>query len=310
MNEVLSIFNYRSNIAREEKFEEFHKKYSKLTSRTYPSYSELYNEVFDFDVYCVGSDQVWNPTNNTSLNPYFLTFAPKGKRKIAYASSFGISIFPDAFKKLLPKLLSDFDFVSVREKTAANNIKEIANKNAEVVLDPTLLLTKSEWLDVANSNILPSYPYLLIYNVSKSNFATKLAVDIAKIKNLKVVRLCINPYRDDYNSEISNIVDAGPSEFVALFSAASFIVTNSFHGTAFAVNFNKPFFSVINHSKINNSRQKDFLDSLGLSNRIIIETKIFSTRDVDCLIDYDIVNSLLEIQKTNSVNFLRESITI
>jgi hypothetical protein len=148
-----------SRVERELKFEAFHRKNTKFSNRQYARYSELYENVPDYDVYCVGSDQVWNPNCYTSLNPYMLTFAPSGKRKISYASSFGVSEIPRQAVDQYKKGLSELSYISVREKTGCQIVSELTGKEGVLVLDPTLLLEKSDWDTVANSSSCPKKPY-------------------------------------------------------------------------------------------------------------------------------------------------------
>lgn len=124
---------------RKKRFDLFHKQNTSL-SRTYQTIDELYGAGLNYDVYMVGSDQVWNPGIYSSLKPYFLTFAPKGKKRISYASSFGVSEISAIAKPFYEKALKEFDAISVRERNAVGMVEHLTGKKAQWVLDPTLLL--------------------------------------------------------------------------------------------------------------------------------------------------------------------------
>ncbi len=269
--ERLMAFPHRvAKKARDLRFIHFHETHSRFSPRTFRSVDELYNTKLSYDVYLVGSDQVWNPFSNINLEPYFLTFAPKGKKRISYASSFGVSIIPEDAQPIYQELLNNLDHISVREAQGVNLVQGLTGRSAQHVLDPTLLLDDSEWGKVASFSFETS-DYLLLYVLSSSDYATQLAKKIAADLDLTLVRICKNAVRQDADDSIINIIDAGPAEFVGLFMNASFIITNSFHGTAFSVNFEKPFYTILPQHKSNNSRQEGLLSSLGLSNRAIPE---------------------------------------
>lgn len=304
----LNTYSYRKDKKiRESKFDEFHQKNTNFSLKTYCKYSELYNEQPNYDVYIVGSDQVWNPYSNTSLNPYFLTFAPKDKLKISYASSFGVSSIPQEVTSQYKLLLNNIDFLSVREKQGCNIIKEITGRDSKHVLDPTLLLNAKEW-DKCSENLdgLPN-KYILLYVLKESNYITEVARALAKQYDYKIVRICREAVAEDKDGSIINIIDAGPGEFLYLFSNAAFVLTNSFHGTAFSVNYQKPFFSVVSSKKNNNSRLESLLNLLKLEERLIVEsTSIDSLPSIQ--LNYSEASEILEKEREKSVSFLQDSI--
>ena len=121
------------------RFDDFHKINTRMSKR-YLSMPDLYHAKMNYDVYVVGSDQVWNPSASSSIEPYFLTFAPKEAKKISYASSFGVSNIPASLYEKYKKLLSNIDSLSVREQTGVCLVKALTGRDATCVLDPTLLL--------------------------------------------------------------------------------------------------------------------------------------------------------------------------
>jgi hypothetical protein len=296
-------FSIRNDIqTREIKMGAFHQAHSRLSKVCYNSMETLYAADLPYDLFMVGSDQVWNPRMNSSLDPYFLTFVPADKPRVSYASSFGVSTLPEHTKPVYRERLKNFKALSVREEQGMRVIQDLLGKSPEHVLDPTLLLNENDWVQVASQVDLVD-PYILIYELMP---CSSLA-DVAQRLVQQMRRLCIVRIRGGVGSKtrpgIIEINDAGPSEFVSLFQGASAVVTNSFHGTAFAINFRKPVYPVIPARMHNASRIESLLGLLGLSDRLINEQ---SNMDVAQLkkIDYDNVMGRLECERKKSVNYL------
>jgi len=306
IRENILTFPYRTaeNI-RMEKFENFHKNNTKLSLKTYRSIDELYQSKFNYDIFMVGSDQVWNPQTNVSLKPYFLTFAPKGKLKVSYASSFGVSSIPGMAKEIYKQGLNNIDQIAVREKQGVKLVKELTGRTACHVLDPTLLLNKQEWESVAT---LPKFtePYILLYELSESAYTTQLAKTIAVNLGWTVVRVCKNAVEQDNDPSIHNIIDAGPSEYIGLFLNAAFVITNSFHGTAFSINFCKPFYSILSKEKPNNSRQEGLLSLLNLEKRLVNEGTPLPEPG-DYFLDFAEPSILLANERKKSIRYLMDT---
>lgn len=299
IEKVFTVFN--GNIRRRlERFSSFHKEYSRF-SKEFRSYPALYRERMNYDVYMVGSDQVWNPSANSSIEPYFLTFAPKGSKKISYASSFGVSFIEEDLHGRFRALLDNIEEISVREESGVQLVKQLTGRDATLVVDPTLLLTSAEW-EVCEK-LYPNMPkrYVLIYQLSESRTIVGLAKLISKKINAPVFRICKRAFHENIDSGIQNILDAGPSEFLYLIHNAEFVITNSFHGTAFSVNYHKPFFTVLSNKKKNNARMESLLRAIDLQNRLVYEESYKSE-----VIDLDI-DSAFSTDTENKLNELRNS---
>lgn len=301
-----SLGNRHKNDVRVKRFEQFHMENTKL-SVVYKSMDELYDAKLDYDVYMVGSDQVWNPGIYSSLLPYMLTFAPKGKKRVSYASSFGVSQIDASQQWLYKKYLPEFSAIGVREKNAVEMVEEITGCRATWVLDPTLLLNKEDWEEVASEVRYVTGPYVLLYELTPCPYIKKLAYAMRKEKGLTIVRICKRAAEEDKDESIVNVIDAGPAEFVRLFADADMIITNSFHGTAFSINFSKDFYTIAPQRKHNNSRQKSLLELFNLENRFIPENtpiNLISTEQID----YDSIGDILDEERAKSFNFLKHSI--
>lgn len=277
-------------------------------SREYKSMKELYQNPPKYDVYITGSDQVWNPAAQSSIEPYFLSFAPQGAKKVSYAASFGISNLPTGLNNKYQILLNDYDHIGVREKNGCEIVKLLCNKEATLTLDPTLLLNKEAWLKVAKK--YPNIPekYILIYQLSDSPEIVALAKHISKEKNLPVIRIAKRAYCVNKDKGIENILDAGPAEFISLISGASFVLTNSFHGTAFSINMQVTFCAVISSKKNNNSRIENLLIQLGLEDRLVREEQDFKDLKIFDSINYNRIEEKLSSLKNLSESFIRQAL--
>lgn len=292
-----------ANKARTKRFESFHKDNTRL-SPTYCCAEELYDAKMSYDVYMVGSDQVWNPGSYTSLRPYFLDFAPKDKPRVAYASSFGVSELPKDTHNFYKTYLDNFNAIGVRERTAVEMVKNISGKDAEWVLDPTLLLTAEEWSALAKPIEGIPDSYVLVYELTPCKAINQMAERIASQNGWRIVRLSKSD--KDVVENQTCITDAGPAEFLYLFKNAEFVITNSFHGTAFSINFGRQFLTIVPSRKSNNSRQKDLLTLMNLTERMLSDSDILT--DNLQPINYQSVHTLLGNQRNKSIIFLKNAI--
>lgn len=302
---VFPVFN-KSVRLRLLRFDSFHRRNTKF-SRQYRSMPDLYNAKLDYDVFVVGSDQVWNPMASSSIEPYFLTFAPKGARKISYASSFGVSQIDKSLHERFRDLLNNIDVISVRETSGQDLVKLLTGRHAELVADPTLLLTKQEW-----GKYMAEYPsmpkrYVLIYQLSDSVAIVRLAKRIAEEKGLPVFRICKRAFGERKDGGVTNILDAGPAEFLWLIAHAEYVVTNSFHGTAFSVNFSIPFFTVVSSTKKNNSRMESLLKSVKLQDRLLPDSINVGQIGLD-VPNLNISQVVLAKMREQSISFLTKNI--
>lgn len=165
----------------------------------------------------------------------------------------------------------------------------------------------NEWMQVASPVCVDTQsPYILLYELTPCDYIQQLAHDIKSKTNWQIIRICKNASREDRDATIVNIIDAGPAEFLYLFSKASLIITNSFHGTAFSINFHRPFYTVLPLRKQNNSRQQSLLELFGLTNRLLVEGDPFPNQSVQ--IDYTAVDEVLETEREKSTRFLKTAI--
>lgn len=292
---LFSVINNRVEFINKKKFRTFLKKNITLSSR-------MFKNDYDFsDQYsCVitGSDQVWNYIVTGDENTFLLDFVGESTLKCSYAASFGVENIPDAHVDRYAKLLSKIDMISVREKSGVKLVDQLINKTPELVLDPTLLINKDEWFKLSHSNT-KTQQYILIYVIVESETLFNFAKELSQTTGLELVYI-----NDKIKAQkgIKNIRNAGPSEWLDLFYNASYIVTNSFHGTAFSINFNKEFYVEMlpKPAKVN-SRIVDILKMFNLEDRKIENDKPI---DASRKIDYSEVNKILTKERKNSISFL------
>ena len=179
---LFCLFHLKNKKLRNQRFDEFHASYNRLTKKVYPSVQSLYDADFDYDVLCIGSDQVWNYEKGYSLEPFFACFDKKGTRKISYGSSIGLSKLSPEAENVFKKELSVFSNLSVREQQASDLLHKLLNKDVDVVLDPTLLLNSREWLEVAKTGMCPNEKYVLVYivTIKPCDYVLEVARKVAK----------------------------------------------------------------------------------------------------------------------------------
>ncbi len=267
-------------------FKQFIAKNMNLTKKMSAQELQL-SHVGNFDVYVAGSDQIWNPaciSENCFIDPiYFLNFVPKGAKKISYASSMGSYQWSMEEKCHIKELLKDFDTISVREKDGQILLQEILERPVHHVVDPTLLLSKNEWLEVlgGNSERKEKEKYILLYSVPKTELIRSAIKYFSKKLGLKVI--AIDQGLSTIGKVDKQIRDAGPIEYLNLFANAEFIITDSFHGTCFSVNFQKPFVAIAPGKHSN--RIESLLSLIGLEDRIVRGEEEFANLNIE--IDFE-----------------------
>lgn len=291
--------------ARENGFNEFHRKNTRFSEKQYKRMSELYQNPPEYDVYCAGSDQVWNPGCYTNINPYFLTFAPEGKKRISFASSFGVAHVPEDAKENFRKGLNGLEHIGVREKTGARLVKELTGRDAKVVVDPTILLRKENWEEVKDMKKVPNEPYILLYVLTEAPYLIETAKKLAKEKGMPIYRICKWAMPEDKkDSGIIDIIDADPADFLGLYSGASYIITNAFHGTVFSIVFEKDFYCIMKKGKGDNNRMEDLCSTLGIAERVQFEGEFKEQKPID----YNVVSAKLEDYRKDSEDYIRMAI--
>lgn len=287
---------------RYEKFREFVNNNMIISTNKYDMES-LNNEKLDYDCVICESDVIWSPSaTGGKFDPSFFMAldSMKDKRKIAYSASLANAEFSDIQEKEFISLIKNVDFISVREKYAAQYVNRLSNKEVTHVLDPTMLLKAEDYEDIIDKRLI-NEKYLLIY--FPLQFMPKLvqqAKEYAKAKGLKVIEISSYPLEKFRHKTFTA---AGIGEFLSLIKNAEVIFTNSFHGVCFSVLFEKDFYA---YSRKTGKKIEDFCKLLKLSNRYISN---FEFKE-QAPINYDRVNKTLNVERSNSLRWLEEAINV
>lgn len=245
------------------KFEAFNSQIK--LSKPYRGIDQLYADPPLYDVYITGSDQVWNPSQNYCIEPYFLTFAPDSARKISYAASIGITDIRENEKVLFAKWLSRYDAISVREKQAKVILTSITNKEITQVSDPTFLLDREYWKSIA---VYPSEKdYILIFTLGFDQRMVEYGKKLSQESKKKLFVLAQVQDKNVADGYVP-IVDAGPQEWLGYIANASLVLTDSFHCTVFSIIMGADnFYSIIEDNR--GSRITDLLATFALTNHLL-----------------------------------------
>lgn len=235
-------------------------------TRPYANFNELGEDPPEANVYVTGSDQMFNPIYTNGDPAYFFEFlSPDWRarvRKISYASSFAQEL-PVHWRDVYAKALMDYDALSLREQYGVDLTQELTGKPATLCCDPTLLLTRQEWMEfAAKAKRRIRHPYILCYNLAYRVNPYPMANEVERAiqEKLKLPILFVNGSKADLLKANSKVIKwATPYEFVDLFFSASFIMTSSFHGTAFALQSGKPFLSYVSANAGADNRISDLL---------------------------------------------------
>ena len=240
-------------VRRHRCFEEFSKKYIPLT-RVYFSIEDLREDPPVADIYIAGSDQIWNTTFRNGTDPgYYLDFGDEKIRRESFAASFAtLEIVPSAIE-FVKENLRRFDKITVREQSALKILEDLGYQGI-LQEDPVFLLSAQEWDEIADGTGVGE-EYVLVYDFYNDDRIRKIAQKIAREKNLKIHAIC--PMKIPYANK--NYVCSRPETFVSLIKNATYVVSNSFHGTAFAIIYGKPF-EVVDRPDGLNLRMHDLLE--------------------------------------------------
>ena len=285
-----------------EAFSDFYKNYQTLSKVIY-SKDNLYQVEDIYDRIVVGSDQIWNLACTIGDDAYFLPFVRHEDKKFAYAASFGITSVKIEERSKIKNYISSFNAISVREKEGVNIVRELTGKEAIPVIDPTLLLSKKEWAQIANYSRCPEHPYLLIYLMSEDMDLLHFAKLYAQFHHLKIAYISQRLFKRIRGLHLRDVT---PNQWLGLFLNADTIVTNSFHGSVFGVNLKKNLFIKYIPRSIANSRMKNIIDDYQLDSHLLTEDNIRKTDFPP--IDTKCVGEFLSINRERSYQFIQKQI--
>lgn len=303
---ILNILMLPSLISRIKKREMYWRYIKEVLPMTSPVIDD--KDLPTFDAIFVGSDQVWSTCFTGGLDKFYWgQFERKGAKLISYAGSAAEDMEGSFLSNDNAELLNSFDSISVREDELKSFLDgKLPNKEIIKVLDPTLMAGVSYFEDLIKGIRPLDRPYVLIYQVIRTKnaeiqeYAKKIAYE-KKCDIVEIVKSHIHIWHNGKSSVSQELVN--PSDFVSLYKHAEFIVTTSFHGTAFSLLFNRPF-NVISVSSEVDSRAKDLLEQIGLGDRMIKLPSELDNREID----WSIINSNIEEYRKPSREFINISL--
>ena len=276
-------------------------------SQPYRSIDYLYDNPPVYDIYISGSDQLWNPDQPFCLEPYFLTFAPQGKRKLSYASSVGITKLTEQEKDSFGEWLKSYDAISVRELQTKELIETLVGKNVEQVADPTFLLNPSDWKSMA---IPPKRDgYLLLFTLQYDRLLLNYARNLGKESGRKVVYLtALQPESQEPDYEA--VTNAGPREWLGLIGNAQMMITDSFHGTVFSLIMGTSnFFTYIAPTNKRGIRITELLETYCLTDHLLSADLDQTYDQLEAkMIDHKKVENIMENERNRSRQFLNDNL--
>ena len=282
-----------------EKFSSMREKWLDMTTLTHD-----FSAVPDADIYATGSDQVWGPVKNAKYDMnYFLDFAPEDKRKVALSASFGKMDISDDDKNVIFPRLKRYDAITVRERQAVEFLA--SNKiEAQQVLDPTLLIDGNAWRSMFNVKKDTSRgKYILIYQIHRNEKLVNYAKKLAEKQGLPLIRVAAMHHQKSWGGKLVETPDL--KEFLEYLDNAECLVTDSFHGTAFALNLNTRFVTLMPETGTS-SRNLSLLELVGMKDKVAK-----NENDLDVIsteYNFDKVNDILAQERKKTIDIYRETL--
>lgn len=287
-----------------DKFTEFYTK--RIAPKTFSYHQLRYlckKQYYKF--FLCGSDQIWNSATLYADPFYYLRFIDK-ERRISFAPSFGRNYIAKNNLKKIMSYINDIPHLSIREQSGANLIEKYLHRTATVLIDPTLVLSKTEWGEALNVSAQTTGDYVLLYFLNEPTAETKKLIKKFRQTTGHQSFAILNKFTD--SSWYDAFIDAGPEEFLSLIMSAKHVFTDSFHGAVFSANFNTPF-SVFpreyNGASNQSTRITDFL-------RLIKAQKRYdptSIAEIQRPIDFESINETLQRERKDSVQYLKRAIS-
>lgn len=271
-------------------FQEFIKKNVKITKRAFTSNEALESIENEYDLFIVGSDQVFNPFCNQFDFNYYLEFISNNLKKCSYAASVGFADIPESVMSILQEKVSCFHTLSIREQSSIDSMSKMLNKPIERNIDPVFLLPPDKWKELSSAS--DNGEYVLVYALSQDQNLIRYARHLGHLYRCKV--LYVN---DRYMNPIgmNSLKNTSPSQWLSLLINAKAVVTNSFHGISFSLIFNKELhpFLLDKNTRVN-TRITDLLELFGIDYKpgIIIND------------DWEHVNKIIEREQNKSLEYL------
>jgi len=277
------------------KFEKERLQYLNL-SRRYSEYQQLEADAPAADIYVTGSDQVWGPVENGTYDKTYCLAFIQEKKKISYAASFGRTEMSNELKEYYYHHLSKYDYLTVREDSAVSILKSMGLTGIQV-LDPTLLLDGYFWSKLCKP--IKEKNYILVYQLGNNKTLNNYAKKLARVKNLQLIRVSPTLHQAFRGGKFAFLPSL--EKFLSLVKNANCLITDSFHGTAFAINFGTQFIEIL-PTNTTSSRNVSILRLTGLTDRILSDPRDLSL--IDKKIDFKKVELIIRNERKRSLKIL------
>ena len=298
-----------SNARKDELFLNFDKNIP-YTNKVYSLDDIRGGQLADYDLFMVGSDQVWNAPRLGCIDVYMCDFLHKKKSGLSYAASFAINEIPENLLEDYKKYIQNMDTLLVREARGVELCKQLGRGDAKHVVDPTLLLEGKDYEELISDpvNMVGTGDYILVYSLTSSMKIYEQASKLAARNNCKMVmlkRVPCPPIATTFKNAI-DLLEVGPSEFLSLIKHAKCVVTGSYHALMFSLLMHTDFYIYLDDANAENSRLLSTLEMFGLNSQLYYETS--SLPKVLPHVNYDDVEPILKKKRDESLQLLRESI--
>lgn len=279
------------------KIKEFILRNCKLSNIVY-SKSNISNANTVYDVFISGSDIIWELYVTGQDYTYYLDFVSDDKKKYSYSSSFGYQSIPEEFMANVKHYLGKYQCISVRENEGADIIESLLTKHVNVTVDPTLLFTADFWNALEEPYKIENKKYILLYFDDANHNAMCYAKKLAYENKAQVLFLTDGFRKFD---GVKNIMNVSVGQFLWLIHHAMFVVTGSYHGVLFSINYNTPFYY---YNRAHQSRINTIISNLQIENR-----DIACIADNPSEIDWASVNQKLELLRLDSIEYLKRIVS-
>lgn len=264
----------------------------------------------NYDMFLVGSDQVWNGPRVGCLDVYMCDFLHQKRSALSYAASFAISDIPDNMRDEYAKYIQNMKTLLVREEKGVELCKQLGRDDAKHVVDPTLLLEGKDYEELVCKpvDLVGNDDYILVYSLTTSMKIYEEASKLAEKYHCKMVMLkrgAHPPLASIFKNAI-DLIAVGPKEFLSLIKYAKCVVTGSYHALQFSLLFHTNFYIYLDDANAENSRMVSTLTMFGLDKQLYYETS--SLPKILPQVDFDAVEPIIKSKREESMRLLKESI--
>lgn len=298
---IYNIIHYKDLKKKYNKFEDFINNKLLISKNEYDSIQSVEADIKKYNYLISGSDQVWNIDAFDFNWSYYLPFDTDSK-KISYATSFGSSheINNEYIKRKVKKYLRDFDYLSVRESLSASTIEDMTDRKPEVLIDPTLMLSREQWEKVTSKKVDGLGEYIFFYSLGASSEDIEVLTMISEQLALPIV-ISNTGTRNDKSLKAKRILSAGPEDFLSLIKNAKIVCTTSFHGTVFSLIYNTPFFCI---NVKEDDRIVSLLNMVNLQDRFVNKDNVKEKCYDAYSIEFKKITGMLKKQQEKSKKYL------